>query len=94
MSTLSVTDRRKIQKIAAQYQVASVRLFGSQARGQASISSDIDLLVRFTQTASLFQMIGLKQAIEDALKKRVDLAEEGGISPYLRDRILSEALPL
>ena len=91
---ISASDKAKIKDLAIQYHVASVRLFGSQARGTATKHSDIDLLIRFSETASLIQVIGFKQAIEEAIHARVDVVEEGGISPYLRERILSEAVSL
>lgn len=91
---ISANDRAKIKALALQHHVASVRLFGSQANGTATESSDFDLLIRFSKTASLIQVIGFKQAIEEALKRKIDLVEEGGLSPHLREQILSVARQL
>jgi predicted nucleotidyltransferase len=43
---------------------------------------------------SLLDFVGLWQELEDLLGLKVDLVSEGGISPYLRDQILSEAVAL
>ena len=94
MEFVAAADREIIRSLAKQHHVSSVKLFGSQVTGHATDSSDIDLLVKFTKTASLIQIIGFKQAIEEALSRKVDVVEEGGISRFLRDRILAEAQPL
>ena len=91
MDFVAQSDRETIKALALQHKVASVRMFGSQVTGRATESSDIDLLVRFMKSASLLQVIGFKQAVEEALHRKVDVVEEGGLSPYMRDRILSEA---
>ncbi len=43
---------------------------------------------------SLFDLIALSNDLEEELRAKVDVLTEGGISPYLRDRILSEAIPI
>jgi uncharacterized protein len=43
---------------------------------------------------TLLNFVGRWRELEDLLGLRVDLVSEGGISPYLRDQILSEAVAL
>jgi predicted nucleotidyltransferase len=38
--------------------------------------------------------VGLKQDLEDLVRRPVDVVTERALSPYLRDRVLSEAIPL
>lgn len=71
-----------------------MRVFGSFARGEQQRTSDIDLLVELPEGSSLLDLVSLKIDLEDALKRKVDVLTDGGISPYLRDRILREAEPL
>ena len=61
--------------IAARYNIAALYLFGSYARGTATESSDIDLLVDTTGTklTSLFSLGKLYCDLEDALGKEIDL---------------------
>ena len=54
----------------------------------------MDLLVEMPRGASLLDLAGLKVDLEEALKRKVDVLTDGGVSPYLRDRILREARPL
>ena len=66
--------KNAIQKFAISYPVKSIDLFGSYAVGENTDASDIDLLVEFDKNvASLFDLIGLKLDIEDALMKNVDI---------------------
>ena len=51
-------------------------VFGSFARGEANVNSDVDLLVRYTKAPGLFSHIGLAQTLEDTLQTKVDLVTE------------------
>lgn len=86
--------REQILRIAAEHAVSRVRVFGSVARGEALEGSDFDLLVRLEPGRSLLDHLALKQDLEELLGCRVDVVVEGGVSPYLNDSILSEAVPL
>jgi predicted nucleotidyltransferase len=69
-------------------------VFGSVARGEAASTSDVDFLVEMEPGRSLLDLVALWQALGDMLGGEVDVLSEGGLSPHLRDRILSEAVPL
>lgn len=86
--------RSDILRLAAIRGARNVRVFGSVARGEAHVGSDVDLIVDVERGRSLLDIVGLWQELEDLLHCKVDLLTEGGLSPYLRDRILQEARPL
>lgn len=86
--------RAAVLNVARGHGVTHVRVFGSFARGEQRKTSDLDLLVDMPPESSLFDLAGLKVDLEEALKRKVDVLTVDGISPYLRDRILHEALPL
>lgn len=88
------TRREDILRIAEAHGARNVRVFGSVVRGEETAGSDVDFLVKLESGRTLFDLVGLKQALEDALGRRVDVLTEGGISPYLRDRIHAESVPL
>jgi uncharacterized protein len=95
MNTLLVQQRRKdILTIAARHGARSVRVFGSVARGDAREGSDIDLLVDLEPGRSLLDLIAIKQDLEDTLRTPVDVVTEAGLSPYLRQQVLDEAIAL
>ena len=55
--------REEIIVIARQYHADNIRLFGSVARGDARLDSDIDLLVDFQPGSTLFDQSGLIDAL-------------------------------
>lgn len=88
------SQREALISLADRYKAENVRVFGSVVRGEANEQSDIDLLVHFRDGASLFDLIDLKEDAEKLLGMPVDVVSDGGLSPYLKDRILNEARPL
>lgn len=69
-------------------------IFGSYVRGEEKKDSDIDILVDLPNDLSLFDIVGIKLELEDALGKKVDLVEYSHIKPILKDQILSEQVPI
>jgi uncharacterized protein len=84
----------KILQIAKRHEAVDVRVFGSRARGDFPTDSDLDLLIKVTQSTSLLDLIGMEHALEDLLGIEVEVVTEGGLHPMLRDEILAEARPL
>jgi hypothetical protein len=86
--------RNEIMDLAGKYGAKNLRIFGSTVRGEAGPASDVDLLVDMEEGRNLLDLVGFWQDLEELLGCRVDVISEGGISPYLRERIYAEALPL
>jgi len=93
-SLLASGEREDISRIAAVHGARNVRLFGSVVRGESKDSSDLDVLVEMTEGRSLFDLVALSADLEEALGVAVDLVTEKSLSPYLRDRVLAEAVSL
>jgi predicted nucleotidyltransferase len=90
-----LTSRREeILQVAKRYGADNVRVFGSRARGESRPESDVDLLVTVGEHASLLDIVAIKQDLEDLLRSTVHVVTEDAISPYLRDQVLREAVPL
>ena len=86
--------RAEILDLASRHGAVNVRVFGSLARGEAREDSDLDLPVTLGEGRSLLDLVGLKQDLEDLVHRPVDVVTERALSPYLRDRVFSEAIPL
>ncbi len=82
--------RGKILPILRRYGVRKASLFGSSVRGSRREGSDIDLLVEIEKDISLFDFVGLKLEIEEALCNKVDLVEFETLKPLLREKVLGE----
>jgi len=95
MPDSSVTRHRdEILRLAEVHGARNVRIFGSRARGEATPGSDLDLLISLESGRSLLDIVGLKQDVEDLLHCSVDVVTDRALSPYIRDRVLEEAVPL
>jgi hypothetical protein len=89
------SKRHEILSIANSHGARNVRVFGSFARRTAVMGiSDLDLLVQLDPGYSLLDIIAIKQDLEDLLGCEVDVVTEAAISPYIRERVLSEAILL
>ena len=93
-SSILQKHRTGILDLAMRHGARDVRVFGSLARGEGTENSDLDLLVEFEAGRSLLDLVGPKQDLEDLLHRPVDVVTERALSPYLRERALSEAVPL
>ena len=86
--------RDDILYIAAKHGARNVRIFGSVARGEARLDSDVDFLVDVGAVTSSWFPGGLIVDLEALLGKRVEVVTERGLHPLLRDSILREAIPV
>jgi uncharacterized protein len=86
--------RDEILTAAARHGIRNVRVFGSVARGQATLASDIDFLVDLERDRSLLDLAGLLVDLEDLLGRRVDVITAPGLKARMRDRVLGDAVSL
>jgi len=86
--------RRDILAIASRHGASNLRVFGSVARGDTNEDSDIDVLIDLEEGRSLFDLIAVKQDLEDLFGCKVDVGTARSLRPRLKDRVLREALPL
>jgi uncharacterized protein len=86
--------REEILRLAARHGATNVRVFGSVARGEAGPESDLDLLVDVGPVHSPWFPAGLMADLELLLGRRVDVVTERALHWYIRDQVLSEAVPL
>lgn len=91
---LAPGQAEEIRTIAARHGVQRVRVFGSYARGEAGPGSDVDLLIRLQPGRGFADFMSFCDEAEAALGRRVDVVMEDGLSPFIRERVLAEAVPL
>jgi predicted nucleotidyltransferase len=78
--------------LTTRFGVRSLALFGSVARDEATAESDVDLLVEFDRPVGLFELFALQDELELILGRPVDLGTVQSLKPWVRDRVLEEAL--
>ena len=86
--------RDQILQIAARHGAYNVRVFGSAARGTARPDSDLDILVDVGPAHSAWFPAGLILDLEALLEREVDVVTPDALHWYIRDRVLTEAVPL
>lgn len=86
--------REEILRLAAKHGAYNVRVFGSAARGEAGLESDLDLLVEVGPDHSPWFPAGLIRDLEQLLGRKVDIVTEPALHWYIRERVLEEAAPL
>lgn len=91
---LVAAKRSEILRVARDHGATRVRVFGSVARGESGPGSDLDLLIDMGSGGDLFDIVAIKQGVEDLLGREVHVVTEGAISPYMREQVLLEAVPL
>ncbi|MGB3495233.1 MAG: nucleotidyltransferase family protein, partial [Elainellaceae cyanobacterium] len=74
------------------YKVQELGVFGSYVRQEQTETSDVDLLVEFSETPSLLKFINLENYLSDNLGVKVDLVHKAGLKPRLGERILAEVV--
>jgi predicted nucleotidyltransferase len=72
--------------------VASLALFGSVARGEAGVQSDVDVLVEFAERPTFDGYMDLKFFLEDLLGRPVDVVTMDSLKPRLKAAVEREAV--
>lgn len=81
-----------LAEMRVRFNIESLALFGSVARGEAKPGSDLDVLVTFRQTPGMFGFLELKEYLEQLLFCPVDLVTEKSLKKQLKETILREAI--
>ena len=88
---LAVLRQHKAE-FAARYGVTGLGVFGSVARDEAREESDVDVVITMRQP-KLFFMVHIKDALEEALHRPVDVVDyRETMNQFLKQRIDREAV--
>lgn len=74
------------------YKVKNIGVFGSVVRSENKETSDIDLLVEFSEPVGLFKFIDLEEYLSKILDRKVDLVTKKALKPAIREEILRETV--
>jgi len=75
-----------------EYSVSSIGVFGSFSRGEDKKSSDVDILVEFSEPVGMFKFIELEEYLSKLIGKKVDLVTKNALKPAIREEILEEVI--
>ena len=94
MTKAEVLNVLKTYKLnmSTQYGIQALGVFGSMARGKSNLANDVDVVVKLDRQ-DLFNMIGIKQDLQELLHLPVDLISyRPNMDPFLKKRIEQDAV--
>ena len=82
------------QLLLSEYHVAKIGLFGSFARNEQNINSDVDLLIELEDgTKNIYDLKdSLRKYLSSSFERGVDIAREKYLKPYAKEQILKDTL--
>ena len=80
----------KIREICRANNIQMLGVFGSVARGEDTIESDVDLLVKLGKPVGLIEFIRLEDKFVEVLGRKVDLATEESLHPLIRQNVMND----
>jgi len=86
--------RSAVREAVNRFRTANARVFGSVLHGTDHDGSDLDILVDALPGATLLDLGGLQDDLEQLLGVHVDLLTPGDLPPKLRAKVLAEAQPV
>jgi len=82
------------EQIRKEYKAEIIGIFGSYTRGEQKEGSDVDILARFLEGASLLDLVGLANFLEEKLNLKVNIVPADTIREEIRENVLKEAIYL
>ena len=72
----------------------SLCMFGSTVRDEAQAASDLDLFIDYDPASrfNAFDLVGIKQYLEDELRIPIDVTTRDGLHPRLKSEIERSAI--
>lgn len=76
--------------------VSTAWLFGSFARGEENLDSDLDIMVEMNNAKkySMFDLLDIAFIIEKKIKKKVDLVEKGYLKEFANKTAISDMIKI
>ncbi|MFQ5529176.1 MAG: nucleotidyltransferase family protein [Gemmatimonadota bacterium] len=92
---LEAIDRDGLAELCRRHGITRLALFGSAVRGDLAPDSDLDVLVEFVPGKRFgLRFITVQEELRALLGRKVDLNTLAFLSPYFRDRVEAEAVPV
>jgi hypothetical protein len=73
-----------------EYGVQRIGVFGSVIRDEQRETSDIDILVEFSQAIGMVKFLQLENSLRDLLGARVDLVTRKALKKHIGQKIMRE----
>ena len=94
LQTIKKILGRNKAALRKQYKVRDVAIFGSFAKGEQGVGSDLDLLVEFESPIGMFDFMDLEEHLQALLGIKVDLVTRNALKPNIGRSILEDLVPV
>ena len=85
-------DREALAAVCRRYGVAELAVFGSVARGDATVASDVDLTYVLAPGRRLgWEIEDLTDELSAVFGRRVDLVSRRALHPRICDQVIAES---
>ncbi|HDP98547.1 MAG TPA: nucleotidyltransferase [bacterium] len=82
------------QEVRYQYKAELKGIFGSYSRDEQSEGSDVDILVRFLPGATLIDLSGLGNFLEQRLQSKVDIVSERALRKEIESYVNNDLVAI
>jgi len=79
-------------RLAEEYGVSRLGVFGSCARGDERDDSDMDILVEFMTAPDLFEFFEIEEYLENKLGRKIDLVREQALKSQIKEEVMKEVV--
>lgn len=80
--------------VRSRYKAELIGVFGSCARGDITLDSDVDVLVDFQTGATLFDLSGLGSFLESHLHRKVDVVSQRALREEIKSSVFQDLIRL
>lgn len=87
-------NQQQVDQVLRQYRIKRLSAFGSRARGDARPDSDLDLVIDPPEDTSLFDLVHIKDALEEAFGVKVNLLTRQGLRERLKRHVEEDGVVL
>jgi len=92
---MSVTEiQKRAAPILKRHGAVEAYLFGSTARGEDTLASDVDILVQFDKIIGLLEHVRTKHELEDALGRKVDLVQAKALKLEMKSSVEKDSIKI
>ena len=82
--------KNNMTELNHEYAVSKIGIFGSYARNEPTLDSDLDILVDFSKPVGFISFMQLEQHLHQLLGIKIDLVTRAALRPRIGEHILKE----
>ncbi len=86
------TLSKELPLLKQRFNVKTIGLFGSYARGEQKVGSDMDLLVDFEGPVGFFKFLELEDYLSENLGVKVELVTPDALKPLTKPNIMRDVV--